>query len=226
MQSRNAARLEKQDHAKIELIKEQLVLIAMLALNGEGMPDFLKYTLLEGKISYDLQKVLLFPQSIPKVKDQQLKAYVSTLRANSDTVCTFIKQSLFEDIKLKSNELREIFKPDLALTLFSSTEQANEMARNLLEQLGKRDTYHTLKSAEYILSSKGIYEDDLVKSFQKRLFGYMLEENKSVDTSDLWTILRLIIKENQSLVDTGKQLLKETLSKVIREEGIERLNYS
>lgn len=76
------------------------------------------------------------------------------------------------------------------------------------------------------MSSKGIYEDDLVKSFQKRLFGYMLEENKSVDTSDLWTILRLIIKENQSLVDTGKQLLKETLSKVIREEGIERLNYS
>ena len=76
------------------------------------------------------------------------------------------------------------------------------------------------------MSSKGTYEDDLVKSFQKRLFGYMLEENKSVDTSDLWTILRLIIKDNQSLVDTGKQLLKETLSKVIKEEGSERLNYS
>ena len=70
MQSRNAARLENQDHAKIEVIKEQLVLIAMLALNGDGMPEFLKYTLLEGKISYDLQKVLLFPQLIPKVKDE------------------------------------------------------------------------------------------------------------------------------------------------------------
>ena len=61
MQTRNASRLEKQDHAKIEVIKEQLVLMAMLALNGEGMSEFFKYTLLEGKISYDLQKVLLFP---------------------------------------------------------------------------------------------------------------------------------------------------------------------
>jgi hypothetical protein len=65
------------------------------------------------------------------------------------------------------------------------------------------------------LSSKGTYEAELVKSFQKRLFGHLLEENKSVDTSDLWNILRLIIKDNQSLLDTGKQLLKETLSKAI-----------
>ena len=46
------------------------------------------------------------------------------------------------------------------------------------------------------MSSKETYEDDLVKSFQKRLFGHMLEENKSVHTSELWTILKEIIKDN------------------------------
>lgn len=54
MQTRNSARLDSNDHTKIGQIKEQLVLIAMLSLGGEGMADFLKYCLLEGKIGYDL----------------------------------------------------------------------------------------------------------------------------------------------------------------------------
>lgn len=51
MQQRNANRLDAQDIDKIESIKEQLVLISMMALGKENMqePEFFKYLLLEGK---------------------------------------------------------------------------------------------------------------------------------------------------------------------------------
>ena len=83
-QSRNAARLDKNDHKRINLIKEQLVFLSLLALSqkdAEGGKDFFSFVLVEQKmISFDIQRLVILPKKIPKVSAERLGLYFKTLR--------------------------------------------------------------------------------------------------------------------------------------------------
>lgn len=83
-QSRNATRLDQNDHRRINVVKEQIVYLALLALSQEGAEDgrdFYNYVLVEQKmISFDIQRLVILPQQIPKVSEERLSHYFKNLR--------------------------------------------------------------------------------------------------------------------------------------------------
>lgn len=90
--------------------------------------------------------MILFPNSIPKVDQRQIKQYSETLGKNSSIVCDFINSSLLPDICTKSIYLRDIFTNDIL-----SKDQSNNMAKSLLASFDHKNSHHYLKAAEHIL---------------------------------------------------------------------------
>jgi hypothetical protein len=83
------------------------------------------------------------------------------------------------------------------------------MARDLLSNFEQKNSYHYLKAAEYILGSTSIYDAGLVKEFQVKLIECILDQERN--NQELWGILKDIIKGNESLLETGRNLLKSSL---------------
>jgi hypothetical protein len=88
------------------------VLIVLLALGQEDAPngeEFFKYVLNDSKImTFEIQKLVIFPQSIPKADDTMLKPYFKNLRQNDSIITSYITEKLMSDIVTNSALLNKI----------------------------------------------------------------------------------------------------------------------